>query len=721
MKERKIVLEIEGMHCASCATTIEKKLSKLKGITKVSVSFATRKAVVLYNPNEIDEEKIKKVIKKLGYEAYVPEKGGTLEEKREKFTIKNQLIIFFIGLIFTLPVFFISTFYYSPEKNFLLFLLATPVQVLLGYKFYKGAWFSLKNKTANMDVLVALSTSVAYLYSIFTTFLFEGHVFYEASTTVLTTIYFGHFLESLTRNKAGEAIKKLISLKPRIATLIKNGREVKIPLEEVKVGDILIVKPGESIPVDGKVIEGYSSVDESMITGESIPVDKKTGDKVIAGTINKFGALKIKAEKVGKETLLAQIVKLVEEALLTKAPIQRIADIVTGYFVPIVILISLATFSAWYFLLGSSSLFALTAAVSVLVIACPCALGLATPTALMVGMGNGAKLGILIRDAGKLEVIHKADTIVLDKTGTLTKGKPEVVKIINEKALELAAIAEKNSEHPIAQAIMNAARKKKIKVPNPERFEVIPGKGVIAKQRNKEILVGNLVLMNDYKIDIKEFEEEISSLQESGITTMIVALNKKVAGIIGVADTLKEFSKEAIQKLEKIGLEVIMLTGDNKEVANSIAKELGIKKVLAEVLPQDKAKEIKKLQKNGKTVIMVGDGINDAPALTQSDIGIAIGSGTDIAKSAGDIVLIKDDLRDVVSAIELSRKTVNKIKQNLFWAFIYNVSAIPIAAGVLYPFFGILITPTISAIAMILSDISVVGNSILLKRFKATV
>ncbi|MEM5881172.1 MAG: heavy metal translocating P-type ATPase [Candidatus Aenigmatarchaeota archaeon] len=719
--ERKIVLEIGGMHCASCATTIEKGLSKLKGVTKASVSFATKKAVVLYNPNEIDEGKIKKIVKKLCYEAYVSEKEEILEEGREKFEIKKQLIVFFIGLIFTLPVFFITTFYYSPEKNLLLFLLATPVQVLVGYKFYKGAWFSLKGKTANMDVLVALSTSVSYFYSVFATFLFKGEVFYEASTTVLTTIYFGHFLESLTRKKAGEAIKKLISLKPRIATLIKNGREVKIPLEEVKVGDILIVKPGESVPVDGKVIEGYSSVDESMITGESIPVDKKTGDKVIAGTINKFGVLKIKAEKVGKETLLAQIVKLVDEALLTKASIQKIADKVTGYFVPVVISISFITFSAWYFVLGSSFLFALTAAVSVLVIACPCALGLATPTALMVGMGNGAKLGILIRDAGKLEVIHKADTIVLDKTGTLTKGKPEVVKIINEKALELAAIAEKNSEHPIARAIIDEVKKKKIKVSNPERFEVIPGKGVIAKQRNREILVGNLTLMNDYKINVKEFEEEISSLQENGITTIIVSLNKKAVGVIGVADTLKEFSKEAIQKLKESGLEVIMLTGDNKKVANSIAKELGIEKVLAEVLPQDKVKEIKRLQKNGKTVIMVGDGINDAPALTQSDIGIAIGSGTDIAKSAGDIVLIKDDLRDVVSAIELSEKTVNKIKQNLFWAFIYNVSAIPIAAGFLYPFFGILVTPTISAIAMMLSDISVVGNSLLLKNFKPSI
>jgi Cu+-exporting ATPase len=720
MKGRKIILEIEGMHCSTCANTIEKELSKLKGVTKVSVSFATKKAIVLYNPDKINEEKIGKVIEKLGYTPIFPEKEETLEE-REKLEVKNQLLIFFVGLIFTLPVFVIETFYYSPEKNFLLFLLATPVQILVGYKFYKGAWFSLKAKTANMDVLVALSTSVAYFYSLAATFLFEGHVFYEASTTVLTTIYFGHFLENLTRKKAWEAIRKLISLKPKIATLIKNGKEVKIPLKDVKVGDILLVKPGESIPVDGKVIDGFSSVDESMITGESMPVDKKVGDKVIGGTINKFGVLKIKAEKVGKETLLAQIIRLVEEALLTKAPIQKIADRVTSYFVPVVVFISLITFSAWYFVLGSSFLFALTAAVSVLVIACPCALGLATPTALMVGMGNGAKLGILIRDAGKLEIIHKADTIVLDKTGTLTKGRPEVVEIIGKKTLEIAAIAEKNSEHPIAQAIINTAKKKGIKIPNPEKFKVIPGKGVMAKQKNKEILVGNLTLINEYKVDTRKFEDKIFSLQERGITTIIVALNKKVIGVIGVADTLKEFSKEAIQKLKKVGLEVIMLTGDNKRVADSIAKQLGIERVLAEVLPQDKAKEIKKLQKSGRTVIMVGDGINDAPALTQSNIGIAIGSGTDIAKSAGDIVLIKDDLRDIVSAIELSKKTVNKIKQNLFWAFIYNVSAIPIAAGILYPFFGILLTPTISAIAMILSDVSVVGNSLLLRRFSPSI
>ncbi|MCS7116974.1 MAG: heavy metal translocating P-type ATPase, partial [Nitrososphaerales archaeon] len=718
MKKEKIVLKIEGMHCASCANNIERELSRLRGIIDASVSFATKDAIISYNSEEIDEEGIKKAIKRIGYEVRDREIEEFLDEERERYKVRKQLTIFLIGLVFTIPVFIIEMFYYSHEYNILLFLLATPVQILVGYKFYRGAWFSLKNKIADMDVLVTLSTSVAYFYSLSATFLFEGHVFYEASTTVLTTIYFGHFLEELTRKRAGEAIKKLISLKPKKARLIRDGEEIETLLEEVRVGDILLVKPGENIPVDGEVIEGYSSVDESMITGESIPVDKRVGDKVVAGTINKFGVLKIRAERVGKETLLAQIVKLVEDALLTKAPIQRIADKVIGYFVPIVVLISFITFSIWYFILGAEFLFALTASVSVLVIACPCALGLATPTALMVGMGNGAKLGILIRDAGKLELIHKADTIVLDKTGTLTKGKLEVVKVINGKALEWAAIAEKNSEHPIAKAIIDEVKRRGIEVDDPEKFEAIPGKGVIVEHQNKKILVGNLALMNEYKIDIRAFEKEILSLQESGITTIIVALNERAIGVIGVADALKEFSKEAVQKFERMGLEVVMLTGDNKNVANYVAMELGIKNVLAEVLPQDKVKEIERLQRDGRIVIMVGDGVNDAPALTQSDIGIAIGSGSDIAKSAGDVVLIKDDLRDVISAIELSKKTVSKIKQNLFWAFIYNILAIPIAAGVLYPYFGILLTPTISAIAMVLSDISVVGNSILLKRFK---
>ncbi|MDW8045118.1 MAG: heavy metal translocating P-type ATPase [Nitrososphaerota archaeon] len=720
MKKEKIVLKIEGMHCASCANNIERELSRLRGIIDASVSFATKDAIISYNSEEIDEEGIKKAIKRIGYEVRDREIEEFLDEERERYKVRKQLTIFLIGLVFTIPVFIIEMFYYSHEYNILLFLLATPVQILVGYKFYRGAWFSLKNKIADMDVLVTLSTSVAYFYSLSATFLFEGHVFYEASTTVLTTIYFGHFLEELTRKRAGEAIKKLISLKPKKARLIRDGEEIETLLEEVRVGDILLVKPGENIPVDGEVIEGYSSVDESMITGESIPVDKRVGDKVVAGTINKFGVLKIRAERVGKETLLAQIVKLVEDALLTKAPIQRIADKVIGYFVPIVVLISFITFSIWYFILGAEFLFALTASVSVLVIACPCALGLATPTALMVGMGNGAKLGILIRDAGKLELIHKADTIVLDKTGTLTKGKLEVVKVINGKALEWAAIAEKNSEHPIAKAIIDEVKRRGIEVDDPEKFEAIPGKGVIVEHQNKKILVGNLALMNEYKIDIRAFEKEILSLQESGITTIIVALNERAIGVIGVADALKEFSKEAVQKFERMGLEVVMLTGDNKNVANYVAMELGIKNVLAEVLPQDKVKEIERLQRDGRIVIMVGDGVNDAPALTQSDIGIAIGSGSDIAKSAGDVVLIKDDLRDVISAIELSKKTVSKIKQNLFWAFIYNILAIPIAAGVLYPYFGILLTPTISAIAMVLSDISVVGNSILLKRFEVT-
>ncbi|MFH7903738.1 MAG: heavy metal translocating P-type ATPase [Candidatus Aenigmatarchaeota archaeon] len=713
--EKKITIEIRGMHCASCAANIETRLSQLKGIKKASVDFSTNKALVKFDSKLIDEKRIKTEIENLGYKAIFPELEK-FDEKSERKEIIKQLLIFLFGLSFTIPTLYISIFSYSMEKNILLFLLATPVQIILGYRFYRGAWYSLKNRFLNMDVLVALSSSSAFIYSMFATFIFEGHVFYDVSTSLLTIIYFGKFLEDLIRKRASEAIRKLISLKPKTATLIKNGKEIQVSVEEINVGDIVLVKPGESIPVDGVIIEGFSSIDESMITGESIPKDKKVGDKVFAGTINKFGAIKIKAERVGKDTLLEQIIRLVEESLSSKTNLQRIADRVVNYFVPTVLLIAFVSFSVWYFLLNTSFLFALTVFVAVLAIACPCGLGLATPMALIVGIGNAAKKGILIREASKLEILPKANVIVLDKTGTLTKGIPKVVKVTNKKTLELAAIAEKNSEHPISKAIIEEAKRRKIKIVDPSYFEAIPGKGVIAKLKNKEIIVGNVNLMKDYRINIKKFEKEIFSMQEKGITPIIVALNKKVVGIIGVADTLKEHSKEAVNKFKEMGLEVIMLTGDNENVAKSVAKELGIEKYYAEVLPNEKVEIIKNLQKNGKIVIMVGDGINDAPSLSQSDIGIAMGSGSDIAKYSGDIILIKDDLRDVVYVIELSKKVVNKIKQNLFWAFFYNSSAIPIAAGVLYPFFGIFISPTLCAALMIFSSISVVLNSLLLRK-----
>ncbi|MEM5828614.1 MAG: heavy metal translocating P-type ATPase [Candidatus Aenigmatarchaeota archaeon] len=713
--EKKITIEIRGMHCASCAANIETRLSQLKGIKKASVDFSTNKALVIFDSKLIDEKRIKTEIENLGYKAIFPELEK-FDEKSERKEIIKQLLIFLFGLSFTIPTLYISIFSYSMEKNILLFLLATPVQIILGYRFYRGAWYSLKNRFLNMDVLVALSSSSAFIYSMFATFIFEGHVFYDVSTSLLTIIYFGKFLEDLIRKRASEAIRKLISLKPKTATLIKNGKEIQVSVEEINVGDIVLVKPGESIPVDGVIIEGFSSIDESMITGESIPKDKKVGDKVFAGTINKFGAIKIKAERVGKDTLLEQIIRLVEESLSSKTNLQRIADRVVNYFVPTVLLIAFVSFSVWYFLLNTSFLFALTVFVAVLAIACPCGLGLATPMALIVGIGNAAKKGILIREASKLEILPKANVIVLDKTGTLTKGIPKVVKVTNKKTLELAAIAEKNSEHPISKAIIEEAKRRKIKIVDPSYFEAIPGKGVIAKLKNKEIIVGNVNLMKDYRINIKKFEKEIFSMQEKGITPIIVALNKKVVGIIGVADTLKEHSKEAVNKFKEMGLEVIMLTGDNENVAKSVAKELGIEKYYAEVLPNEKVEIIKNLQKNGKIVIMVGDGINDAPSLSQSDIGIAMGSGSDIAKYSGDIILIKDDLRDVVYVIELSKKVVNKIKQNLFWAFFYNSSAIPIAAGVLYPFFGIFISPTLCAALMIFSSISVVLNSLLLRK-----
>jgi len=712
LEDKEATFLVEGMKCASCATNIERELSRLRGVSRVSVSFLTKTLVVRYSDNKVREE-IKRSVKRLGYELRAPTAWARMDP-----AVWTRLIVFLIGLTLTVPVVYITLFHYSYKHNFLLFLLSTPVQILLGRKFYEGAWNSLKRGFANMDVLIALSVSAAYAYSVAATFLFEGQVFYEASTTVLTTVYFGSFLENLAEKKVEESIQRLMSYRPETATLLRDGREIEVSAEELSVGDVVLVRPGESVPVDGVVVEGYSSVDESIVTGESMPIDKKVGDKVIGGSVNKFGVLKVRAEKVGRDTAISQILRIVEGVLLTKAPIQRVVDRVTHYFVPFVVLVSVISFSAWYFLVGVGFLFALTVATAVLVIACPCALGLATPTALMVGMGKGAESGVLIRNAGKLEVIRKATTVVLDKTGTLTKGEPEVVVVSSRRALELAAIAEKNSEHPIAKAIRRTIERERMEVVDPEGFRVIPGRGVSAFYNGKEILVGNLALMSERGVDTSETSKEILFLQERGVTALVVAYDGKIAGFVGVADKIKEGSRGAVKKMKEMGLEVIMLTGDDRRVAKAVAQELYIDEFLAEVLPSDKAQKIKELQGKVKTVVMVGDGINDAPALAQADIGIAVGSGADMAKLAGDIILMKDDVRDVALAIELGRKTVSKIKQNLLFAFFYNAFSIPVAAGVLHPYLAVLITPTISAIAMLISDIVVVGNSLLLKRYK---
>ena len=714
MAKRSVTLEIEGMDCAHCALAIEKSLGKLEGVTKASVSFPTEKAIVEYDAQRVSMEKIKQAVVDAGYKVR--------EKPIEKKRLQRRAAVIALGLALTVPVLLVELFTDFPQKKLLLFALATPVQFIVGWRFYKGAYYSLKNKFANMDVLVSLSTSTAYVYSVATTFFITEATFYEASTTILITISIGMFLEELANGRTGEAIKKLVMLQPKTATVLRGKKEISISVEEIKVGDIVLVRPGERIPVDGEVVGGRSSVDESLVTGESLPVEKGEGDKVISATINKTGALRFKATRVGKDTTLAQIIRLVEEAHASKAPIQRIADSVVNYFVPMVLAIALVSFAVWYWLAGSSFLFAMTIFVSVLVVACPCALGIATPTAVMVGLGKGAEHGILIKNGGALERARKMTTIVFDKTRTLTVGEPRVTDIIaqgdRKEIIRLAAIAEKNSEHPLANAIVGEAKKKLKKIPDAKWFKALPGAGVVANYGGKEILLGNRKLMSTKRVSTTHLDARIDDLEGEGKTTMILAVNKKAVGLIAVADVLRKQSIKTVNELKKSGVKVAMLTGDNERVAKAIAKKAGIDQVIADVLPKDKVNEIKKLQRKGEVVGMVGDGINDAPALTQADVGIAIGAGTDVAMEAGEVVLIKNDLTDVACFMELSRKTMNKIKQNLFFAFFYNVVAIPVAAGVLYPFLGIVIvSPMIAAIAMVLSDVTVVGNSLLLKRF----
>jgi Cu+-exporting ATPase len=733
---KKTSLPISGMHCNSCALNIEKALKKTKGVSKANVNFATEKATVEYDEKVVDQKKFSKIISHLGYQ--VIEQQGSAEElvDKEKIAreqeIKKVKNLFFLSLILSVPIFIIAMplewlGISVPYKNIILLLLATPVQFIAGYRFYKGAWSALRAKTANMDVLIAIGTSAAYFYSLavvlFSPALGE-HVYFETSAIIITFILLGKWLEALTKGRTSEAIKKLIGLQPKTAVVVRKGKEQEIPISQVVVGDIVIVKPGQKIPVDGVVVDGLSSVDESMITGESIPVEKKKADKVIGGTINKHGSFRFRAIQVGNATMLSQIIKLVQEAQGSKAPIQRLADKVSSIFVPTVISIAIIAFIIWYVFIGQSFVFSLSIFIAVLIIACPCALGLATPTAIIVGTGKGAENGILIKSAEALENAHKINTVVFDKTGTLTQGKPVVTDLVSlsnlgeNDILKYAAIAEKKSEHPLAEAILNKAKEEKITIADAKFFKAIPGYGIIARTEGKTILLGNRNLMKRYKIKIEQLEKSMSKLESEGKTVMILALNNKIVGIIGVADTIKEFSKEAVKKLHGMGKQVIMITGDNKRTADAIAKQLGIDYVLSEVLPEEKEKEVEKLQKKGRIVAMVGDGINDAPALARADIGIAIGAGTDVAMESGQIVLIKNDLRDVVNAINLSNKTIKKIKQNLFWAFFYNSLGIPIAAGVLYPFTGFLLNPMIAGAAMAFSSVSVVSNSLLLKRYK---
>jgi len=723
-------ISISGMHCAACAQRIEKAIKKLNGVSSVNVNLATDKASVEFDEDIVSREKIEKTIEDTGYKVVreettvngqMSEHHGMSVREHEVMTLRR---LFLLSLVLSLPIFVLS----FPEwfgvivPNIVLLALATPVQFIVGYRFYQGTYTALKSGSASMDTLIAVGTSAAYIYSAVVTLIpgFGDYVYFDSAALIITFIILGKWLEAITKGRASEAIKKLMGLQPKTAIVVRKGKEIQIPIEDIMVGDIIVVKPGQKVPVDGTVIDGQSSVDESMVTGESIPVEKNKGDTVIGGTINKHGSFKFKATKVGKDTVLAQIIKLVEEAQGSKAPIQRLADTVSGYFVPAVILIAIFSFVAWYIVLGQSFVFSLSIFISVLIIACPCALGLATPTAIMVGTGKGAENGILIKSGEALENARRITTVVMDKTGTLTEGKPKVTDVValgkmaRKDLLRYAAIAEKRSEHPLADAILAKAREEKVTVPEATKFEAIPGKGIIAKYGKIEILLGNASLMARYKVTMPD----LGKLEGEGKTVMVLAVDKKTMGLIAVADTLKKSSKEAVHRLKSMGKEVVMITGDNRNTADAIAKQLKIDYALAEVLPQEKEKEIEKLQAKGKIVAMVGDGINDAPALAKADLGIAIGAGTDVALETGEIVLMRSDLMDAVRAIKLSSYTMKKIKQNLFWAFFYNSIGIPIAAGILYPFTGILLNPIIAGAAMAFSSVSVVSNSLLMKRYR---
>lgn len=756
-------LSIGGMHCASCANLLNRALKKVPGVTDANVNYSTEQAVI-ETDGSVDTKDLIAVVEKKGYTAISDEievgnaafktnvpithklnkvksesqqvnkpklSSQELKEKRDKEELEKLKRLFYLSLIFSIPAFIVGMFFMQdsiffvgfeiPGGMLLLFALATPVQFVIGSKFYKGAWIALKNKTSNMDTLIVLGTTAAYFYSVYVVFwaVEESGQYFEAATTIITLILMGKLLEQIAKGKTSDAIKKLMGLTPKTAVVLRNGTELIIPIDQVKLNDLVVVKPGQKIPVDGVITKGSTSIDESMITGESIPVAKTINDEVIGGTINKHGSFIFKATKVGANTTLSRIIKLIQDAQGKKAPIQRYADVIASYFVPTIIFIALLALLYWslFSILGFG--FAIIAAVSVLVIACPCALGLATPTAIMVGTGLGAKYGILIKGGDALETAHKITHVVFDKTGTITVGEPSVTDIIptnnysENELLFIAASIEKGSEHPLADAIIKKAKDEKIKIVDHDSFNAIQGHGITAVLKKKTYYFGNIKLMDKQKVSYQKHKAQIHKLESEGKTVMLLA-DKKLLGFIAVADTIKPTSKEAILMLKKLGIKSYMLTGDNKRTAKAIAKEAGISNVIAEVLPEEKSATIKSLQATGK-VAMVGDGINDSPALAQADIGIAMGSGTDVAMETGDVVLMKDDLRDVSRAIKLSKLTMNKIRQNLFWALIYNVIGVPVAAGLFYNWTGWLLSPILAGGAMALSSVSVVSNSLLLR------
>ncbi len=745
-EEKRASFFLYGMHCASCAGLIERKLKKVPGIKEASVNYGAEKVRVVFDAALTNEEQIKTAVKAAGYRAELAEqKDSEFERKKREQEISAYKKKFLIGVVFSLPLVYFMLADFIPflpfrealmsRMGFVSLLLTLPVQFILGAGFYKGMWSSLKMKTFNMDSLIAIGTSTATFYSLFEfmSYVFEKHsiwgamgmkipnLYFEVSVFLITFVLMGKWLESSAKGKTSDAIKKLMGLQAKTARVKRGEDFVDVPIEQVVEGDIIMVRPGEKIPVDGVLVKGSSSVDEAMLTGESIPVEKKEGDMVIGSTLNKNGSFEFRATRVGSETALAQIIRLIEDAQGSKAPIQAYADRVSAWFVPVVIGVALLTFVIWYFFLGASLTFALLAFVSVIVIACPCALGLGTPTAVMVGTGKGAEYGILIKGGEPLEATSKITTIVFDKTGTLTKGKPEVTDIVSlsvmkdEELLSIAGSLEKTSEHPLAESIYEYAKEEGVPLKDVQNFKAIPGHGVSGQIDSIEYYLGNRKLMGQLGHDVSMAEKNMEHLEEAGKTAMMLATKEQILGIIAAADVLKETSLQAIQQLQKMKINVYMITGDNQRTANAIAKQLGITNVLAEVLPQDKANEVKKLQERGR-VAMVGDGINDSPALAQADVGIAMGSGTDVAMETGGIVIIKSDLRDVVNAISLSKKTMGKVRQNLFFALFYNVIGIPIAARALIGI-GIVLRPELAGLAMAFSSVSVVTNSLLLKGF----
>jgi Cu+-exporting ATPase len=733
-----VTLAVGGMTCASCTSTVEEAISELEGVFSASANLATEKVTVRYDPQRVRVPQIKKAVVDAGYEVLdtttvdAEKKARIAEMLRQK-----RLLIFSVCLAVPTMAFMLLMSFTSfgheawvmEYGNFILFLLATPVQFIAGYQFYIGAYKALRNRSANMDTLIAVGTSAAYFYSVAVTFFPSAFIttetYYDTATMIIALILFGKYLEARAKGNASEAIRKLADLQARTAHILREGKEVDISVDDLDIGDLMLIRPGEKVPTDSVVVEGSSSVDESILTGESMPVSKEEGADLIGGTINKNGLLKARATKVGSGTVLAQIVRLVEDAQGSKAPIQRLADRVAAVFVPAVISIAVLSFLVWFFI-GTGALnvpqdhfiFSLTVFISVLVIACPCALGLATPTAIMVGTGKGAEMGILIKSAEALELAGSLNVMVFDKTGTLTKGEPEVTDIVSlkmdhEDLVSIAAAAESGSEHPLAQAIVRRGKGERTM----SSFQNEPGKGITAIVDDRQVVIGSRKLMEEKGIDAYPLEKEAARLESQGKTAVLVAVDGIAEGAIAIADVIKPSAKRAVAELGRMGIEVVMLTGDNERTAKAIAAEVGITSVRAEVLPGDKANEVKRLQGEGRKVGMVGDGVNDAPALAQADVGMAIGSGTDVAAEAGSIVLIRDDLTDVVAAVQLSKRTIRKIRQNLFWAFGYNTAGIPIAAGVLYPFIGVLLSPIIAAAAMAMSSVSVVSNAALLKRY----